>query len=76
MEAARVAALRGHEVCLYEKNEKLGGQIPLAAAPPGRREFFTFLRYLERQLKKLKVRVHPRTEAGSRTRSERNGRTR
>jgi 2,4-dienoyl-CoA reductase (NADPH2) len=62
MEAARVAALRGHEVCLYEKNEKMGGQIPLAAAPPGRQEFSTFIGYLERQLEKLKVRVQ-RTEA-------------
>jgi 2,4-dienoyl-CoA reductase (NADPH2) len=62
MEAARAAALRGHEVCLYEKSESLGGQIPLAAAPPGRAEFLTFIRYLETQLKKLKVRVHTGTE--------------
>ena len=62
MEAARVAALRGHEVCLYEKSETLGGQIPLAAAPPGRAEFLAFPRYLETQLKKLKVRVHTGTE--------------
>jgi len=34
MEAARVAALRGHEVCLYEKEEKLGGQFNFAAVPP------------------------------------------
>jgi 2,4-dienoyl-CoA reductase (NADPH2) len=64
MEAARVAALRGHDVCLYEKQEKLGGQIPLAAVPPGRREFSTFVAYLEKQLEKLNVRVHSRTEAG------------
>ena len=63
MEAARVAALRGHEVCLYEKNEKLGGQIPLAAVPPGRREFLTFVSYLEKQIEKLKVAVHTRIEA-------------
>jgi 2,4-dienoyl-CoA reductase (NADPH2) len=63
MEAARVAALRGHEVCLYEKDESLGGQLPLAAAPPGRGEFLTFRRYLETQLKKWKVRVHTGTEA-------------
>jgi NADPH-dependent 2,4-dienoyl-CoA reductase/sulfur reductase-like enzyme len=43
MEAARVAALRGHEVCLYEKSPSLGGQLPLAAAPPGRKEFLSFL---------------------------------
>ena len=34
MEAARVAALRGHEVFLYEKGPKLGGQMILAAIPP------------------------------------------
>ena len=31
LEAARVAALRGHEVTLFEKEHKLGGLIPLAA---------------------------------------------
>jgi 2,4-dienoyl-CoA reductase (NADPH2) len=63
MEAARVAALRGHEVCLYEKTECLGGQLALAASPPGRAEFLTFVRYLEGQMKKLKVTVHTGTEA-------------
>jgi len=63
MEAARVAALRGHEVCLYEKKEKLGGQLHLAAVPPGRGEFLTFVRYLEGQMKKLKVAVHTGTGA-------------
>jgi 2,4-dienoyl-CoA reductase (NADPH2) len=58
MEAARVAALRGHEVCLYEKNEKLGGQLSLAALPPGRNEFLTFVNYLQKQLSKLNVAVH------------------
>jgi 2,4-dienoyl-CoA reductase (NADPH2) len=63
MEAARVAALRGHEVCLYEKTECLGGQLALAASPPGRAEFLTFVRYLEGQMKKLKVTMHTGTEA-------------
>jgi 2,4-dienoyl-CoA reductase (NADPH2) len=63
MEAARVAALRGHEVCLYEKTEKLGGQLPLAAAPPGRGEFLIFVSYLKGQMKTLNVAVHTRTEA-------------
>jgi 2,4-dienoyl-CoA reductase (NADPH2) len=62
MEAARVAALRGHQVSLYEKTETLGGQIPLAASPPGRAEFLAFVRYLEGQMKKLKVAVHSRME--------------
>ena len=62
LETARVAALRGHDVCLYEKDEKLGGQLSLAAIPPGRGEFLTFVRYLENQMKKLKVTVHTHTE--------------
>lgn len=63
MEAARVAALRGHKVSLYEKKEHLGGQLPLAAAPPGRQEFLTFARYLEKQLKKLPITIYLNTEA-------------
>jgi 2,4-dienoyl-CoA reductase (NADPH2) len=66
MEAARVAALRGHQVSLYEKSETLGGQLPLAAAPPGRGEFLAFVRYLEGQMKKHKVAVHLRTEVNPR----------
>jgi len=63
MEAARVAALRGHQVCLYEKTEKLGGQLPLAGIPPGRGEFLTFLSYLENQMKNLNVAVLTGVEA-------------
>jgi 2,4-dienoyl-CoA reductase (NADPH2) len=35
MEAARVAALRGHEVILYEKTRRLGGLLPVAAMVKG-----------------------------------------
>jgi 2,4-dienoyl-CoA reductase (NADPH2) len=62
LEVARVAALRGHEVSLYEKEKTLGGQLHLAAIPPGREEFLTFVRYLEKQMQKLKVQVHTQTE--------------
>ena len=34
LEAARVAALRGHRVVLYERSAVLGGQLPLAVLPP------------------------------------------
>ena len=34
MEAARVAALRGHKVTLYEKENELGGQLRAASKPP------------------------------------------
>ncbi len=63
MECARVAALRGHHVSLYEKSERLGGQLHLAAAPPGRGEFLTFVRYLEKQLLKLGVQIQTGSEA-------------
>jgi 2,4-dienoyl-CoA reductase-like NADH-dependent reductase (Old Yellow Enzyme family)/thioredoxin reductase len=34
LEAARIAALRGHRVVLYERSAELGGQLPLAVLPP------------------------------------------
>lgn len=38
MEAARVAALREHEVVLYDEDDSLGGQLRLAAVPPYKNE--------------------------------------
>ena len=58
MEAARVSALRGHGVTLYEKDDRLGGQVNLAAIPPGREEFRNVVRYLSKQLEKLGVKVN------------------
>ncbi len=57
MEAARVAALRGHRVTLFEKSSFLGGLCRPAAVPPGKDDIHRFLAYLERQLYKLGVRV-------------------
>ncbi len=57
MEAARVAALKGHRVTLYERQGKLGGQINTLCRAPGRAEFSQVIRYLEKQLEKLKVDV-------------------
>ncbi len=39
LEAARVARIRGHEVHLFEKNDKIGGLLNLIWIPPGRNEF-------------------------------------
>jgi 2,4-dienoyl-CoA reductase (NADPH2) len=59
MEAARVAAVRGHEVILYEKENKLGGLLPLAAMVKGLEieDLPTFIRYFKTQLNKLGVKV-------------------
>ena len=62
MEAARVAALRGHEVYLYEKNSYLGGAFYLAAIPPGRTEFMRAIEWLKHQLEKLGVKIFLNTE--------------
>ncbi|MDP2954517.1 MAG: FAD-dependent oxidoreductase, partial [Chloroflexota bacterium] len=49
MEAARVAALRGHEVILFEKDKRLGGKLLLAAAPPFKEEIMKLVDYLSLQ---------------------------
>ena len=38
LEAARVAALRGHDVTLFEKSTSLGGQLNIACVPPRKEE--------------------------------------
>ena len=39
LEAARVAAIRGHEVHIFEKEDKIGGLLNIIWVPPGRNEF-------------------------------------
>ncbi|MBS1257023.1 MAG: Metal reductase [Candidatus Scalindua arabica] len=57
MEAARVAALRGHDVHLFEKTDVLGGQLRYAYIPPGREEIENVIKFLENQIKKLNVKI-------------------
>lgn len=66
MEAARVAALRGHEVILCEKEGMLGGSMPIAALVKDyeREKILEQIAYLKRQIGKLGVKVRLRTEVG------------
>ena len=59
MEAARVAAIRGHAVTLYEKERSLGGMLPLAVTVKGTEteDILGYLDYLKRQLEILDVDV-------------------
>ncbi|MCR9145404.1 MAG: FAD-dependent oxidoreductase [bacterium] len=57
LEAARVAAARGHEVILLERADRLGGQLNLAAEIPGKFEFRETIRYFEHELRALGVHV-------------------
>ncbi len=57
MKAAEIAARRGHQVTLYEKENRLGGQFLLAAVPPQKQILQEFVEYLARQLGCLSVKV-------------------
>ena len=63
MEAARVAALRGHKVTLFEKENKLGGQLNLACIAPHKEEMRNITEYLTHQVEKLGVDVRLGEEA-------------
>lgn len=64
MEAARIAAQRGHEVTLLEKNGYLGGLLPFAAAVKGPHENIAdFNAYLQHQLEISGVEVVTGSEA-------------
>ena len=63
LEAARVASLIGHEVILWEKSDKLGGQANLATIAPYKDEFSNLIRYFSVQMKKLDVKVELGKEA-------------
>jgi 7beta-hydroxy-3-oxochol-24-oyl-CoA 4-desaturase len=62
LEAARVAALAGHKVTLYEKDGKPGGQFNLAAVPPGKQELCKVTQYLTRQAEKAGVTIKLNTD--------------
>lgn len=64
LEAARVAALRGHQVTLLEKENTLGGQFHLASLPPFRKPLVEAVAYLARELKRLNVEVRTGFTAG------------
>ena len=62
-EAALVAAKRGHDVTLYEKDNRLGGAYRLAAASPSKMEVERLFSYFERALPRAGVKVFLEMEA-------------
>ena len=57
MSAALSAREKGHNVTLYEKDNRLGGQLYLASAPPGREEFAELAKDLEHQVALSAIKV-------------------
>ncbi len=63
LEAARVAAVRGYQVALYEKEDKAGGQLHLAATPPRKDEILRATAYYDCILPALGVDIYLNTTA-------------
>ena len=55
LEAARVAALKGHKVTVYEKALRAGGQLHIASVPPRKEEMLRALNYFYEVLSELPV---------------------
>jgi 2-enoate reductase len=62
LEAARVAALRGHRVMLYEKEAELGGLVRQAAVPEFKKDLRRLLHWYEGQIDASGVTLHLETE--------------
>ena len=63
MEAAMILAQREFDVTLFEKGERLGGQMYLAAQPPHRGKMANFISYCSKQLDDLSVDIRLNTAA-------------
>ncbi len=55
---ATTAALRGHDVTLFEAASEIGGQFNMAKRIPGKEEFYETLRYFNRQLELTGVKLY------------------
>jgi len=62
MEAARVAKLKGHDVILFEKSDRLGGRLQLASVAPHKDEYATAVRFCAREMDRLDIDVRLNTE--------------
>lgn len=63
LEAARICAIRGHQVSVVEKTEKVGGTVNIASVPSFKRRWQKLIEWYDTQLRKLGVEVRLNTEA-------------
>jgi 2,4-dienoyl-CoA reductase-like NADH-dependent reductase (Old Yellow Enzyme family)/thioredoxin reductase len=64
METAIISARRGHQVEIFEREGRLGGQIDLAATPPGKQDFTAVRDFMTGEIKRLGIPVHLNEEVG------------
>ncbi|MBW1667682.1 MAG: FAD-dependent oxidoreductase [Deltaproteobacteria bacterium] len=67
LHVAWVAARRGHEVHLYEKQAELGGQLTLGSVTKYKKELLSLIRFQKRQIEKSGVRTHLNSEVTLKT---------
>ena len=57
LEAARTAAIRGHDVHLHEATKQLGGQVAIAASAPHRSDLGAITSWLASEMERLEINV-------------------
>ena len=62
LEAARVAARRGHHVTLFEQEDRLGGQLHSAAMPPHKEGFMDIIHHFELMARRAGVEIRLNTK--------------
>ena len=62
LKAAEIAALRGHQVKIFERKNKLGGRVKLGANPPKKEVLNEFIDYLVKRVKALGITIEMGTE--------------
>ncbi|GGM43502.1 NADH:flavin oxidoreductase [Paraliobacillus quinghaiensis] len=62
MEAARILTLRGYGVTLFEKGDKLGGQLNLVTEPTYKKKMQWYIDYFINEMKRLNIDIRLKTE--------------
>lgn len=63
MEAARVLSIKGYDVTLYEKKDRLGGQLNLVTDPVYKKKMKRYVNYLCNEMERLNIDIRLNTEA-------------
>ena len=61
------AAQRGHKIEIFDRASEIGGQFNFAKQVPGKEEFYETIRYFNKQINLLDIKLHLSTEATAET---------